>query len=159
MRIELAEAADAATVADLWVDLADEQRQYGSRLLPTENEAGIREEMARHAASENLLVARDDRIVGFVAFSIERGTYERDASRGVVETLFVVPGRRDEGIGSDLLAGAERRLVDRGADAVALEAMADNTAARRFYRRRGYDRHRVTFEKSLQSDNHSKEGG
>jgi ribosomal protein S18 acetylase RimI-like enzyme len=159
VEIELASVGEAATVADLWVDLAAQQRQYGSHLRPEANAAGIRDDLARRAATDGLLVAREDGIVGFVAFSLDRGGHERDVARGVIENIFVVSDRRDEGIGSELLRAAERSLRESGADVIALEAMSDNEAARRFYRRHGFDPHRVTYEKPLESDNHSKEGG
>ena len=88
-------------------------------------------------------------IVGFVAFSIEREGYERDHTRGVVSNLFVSPSRRGEGIGSALLAAAERELAEAGAEAVALEALADNERARSFYADRGYDLHRVELRKEV----------
>ncbi len=54
---------------------------------------------------------------------------------------------------------AEELLRQAGADILALEAMADNESARRFYRRHGYRPHRVELEKSMRSDTHSKEDG
>jgi ribosomal protein S18 acetylase RimI-like enzyme len=51
-----------------------------------------------------------------------------------------------------LLDAAETALVDRGADVLAIEAMADNDGARRLYRRRGYDPHRVQFERPVEAD-------
>lgn len=159
MEIERASADEVQAVADMWVDLAAEQRQYGSHVLPETNEAGIGEELARHAATGRLLVAREDGILGFVAFSLERGSYDLDVTRGVIENIYVDPDRRGEGIGTELLAAAQRALRERGAEALALEAMADNEAALRFYRRHGFDRHRIGLEKPLENDNHSKEGG
>jgi ribosomal protein S18 acetylase RimI-like enzyme len=157
MEIELAAVEDAEAVAELWVDLASEQRQYDSHVRPAANEGVIRDELTRHAVTDRLLVARDGEIVGFVMFTVDRGSYEMDVTQGVVENLFVVPGRRNDGIGSDLLAAAERQLGTLGVDTVVLEAMADNLDARRFYRRHGYDSYRVKLEKPLESDNHSKE--
>jgi ribosomal protein S18 acetylase RimI-like enzyme len=99
----------------------------------------------------------DGEIVGFVTFGVETGRYDLDATRGVVQNVFVVPERRDEGVGSGLLEAAERRLADAGTDVVTLEVMADNDAARRFYRRHGYSSHRVEMEKSVESDTLTKE--
>lgn len=162
---------EAATVANLWVSLAEEQTDYGSRVEPASNHASVREAASRHAVAGGLLVARvgeDDAdadgdagtggdIVGFVMFHVEDES--GGGRRGVVENLYVLPGYRNRGIGGRLLAGAERRLADRGAEFVSLEAMADNEDARRFYRRQGYDAHRVRLEKPLESDNLSKDGG
>jgi len=168
---------DAATVADLWMSLAEEQTAYGSRVDPASNRASVREAASRHAVSGGLLVARlegqdvdgevgtdsdsgavtDGDVVGFVMFHVEDET--RGQRRGVVENLYVVPDYRNRGIGGQLLARAERRLADRGAEFVSLEAMADNEDARRFYRQQGYDPHRVRLEKPLESDTDSKGEG
>jgi ribosomal protein S18 acetylase RimI-like enzyme len=147
-------AADA--VADLWVALARGQRAHDSHLLAEPNRTRVRERLARYAATGQLLVARSSggerRIVGFVMFVTRTDQYEVDRQRGLVENLYVVPDRRGEGIGSALLARAERRLREAGADIVSLEAMADNEAARRFYRRHGYEPHRVKLEKQTDAE-------
>jgi len=158
-RIEPATAADVDAVSDMWVALAAGQREHGATLRAEANRATVREWAAQSAVTGELFVARDPEaapdgadgtdIVGFVGFSLERGGYERDAVRGTVSNLFVVPGRRGEGIGAALLDAAERALAERGADRVALEALADNDRARAFYADRGYDRHRVELTKPL----------
>jgi ribosomal protein S18 acetylase RimI-like enzyme len=94
-------------------------------------------------------VARKNGLVGFVMFDTERTRYEQDVSRGIIENIYVVPDHRGGGIGSALLDAAEQRLRARDIDSIALEAMAPNERARRFYRERGYDPHRVELEKSL----------
>lgn len=159
MTVELGTVDDADPVADLWVDLATEQSRYDSHVRPESNRTAIRDEVARYAATDRLLVVRDDGLVGFATFGVEDGTYGLDVVRGVVENIYVSPNHRNEGIGSDLLAAAERRLAERGVDVVSLETLSDNLAARRFYRRHGYDPHRVELEKPVESDNHSKEDG
>jgi len=159
MEVEPGTVDDADTVADLWVDLATEQVRFGSHVRSGSNRTLIRDELARYAATDRLLVARANDIVGFATYTIEDGTYSLDVVRGLVENIFVSPEYRGQGTGGELLAAAERRLADRGADVVALEALADNADARRFYRRHGYDPHRVELEKPLESDNHSKEDG
>lgn len=165
MRIEPATADDVDAVVDQWVDLAHEQRAHDTHILPEANRERIRETFLRRVLTEELLVARgseaggdggeaggdgeEDAILGFVAFGTETGSFEDDVDRGVVSNLFVRPDRRGEGIGAELLGAAERSLRDSGASVVALEAMADNEAARRFYRRHGYEPHRIEFEKDL----------
>ena len=145
-------------VTDLWVDLARDQRAYGSHLYAEANRVPVRERIAYHVTNDSLLVARDEGVlVGFVTFDVETGPYAQDATRGVVRNVFVVPGHRDRGVGSALLAAAEAELADRGVDVVRLEVLADNDAAMRFYRRAGYEPHRIEMEKSVESDNHSKE--
>jgi ribosomal protein S18 acetylase RimI-like enzyme len=163
-RIEPASADDVDAVADMWVALAAGQREYGATLRAEANRATVREWVAQSVVTGDLLVARDPQSdagdgaagerdetdpVGFVGFSLERGDYERDAARGTVSNLYVVPERRGEGVGAALLDAAERALGEAGAERVALEALADNDRAVSFYADRGYDRHRVELTKSL----------
>jgi len=158
---------DVDDVIDLWVALAADQRNHGSTLLAESNRAAVREWVARSVVTGELLVARDGDSdgdgdpIGFVGFSLDREGYERDRVRGTVSNLFVVPERRGEGIGADLLAAAERALAAAGAETVALEALADNDRARAFYDSRGYDLHRVELTKSLSErvDDESDAGG
>ncbi|MFB6281026.1 MAG: GNAT family N-acetyltransferase [Haloferacaceae archaeon] len=139
-------------VVDMWVELAADQREHGSHLLAGANRAAIGETFARQLVVGGLRVAVADGPVGFVSFAPDTGRYEEDHTRGVVRNLYVRPAFRDRGIGSRLLAAAESALAADGADAVRIEAMADNEAARAFYERRGYDPHRVAFEKRVESD-------
>jgi ribosomal protein S18 acetylase RimI-like enzyme len=149
---------DAERVADLWVALAADQRRHGSHLLAEPNRTTVLDSVHRHAVTGGLVVARndDETVVGFVTFGPDTGSYEQTVERGVVENIYVVPDRRGEGIGAALMSAAERTLAEAGADVVSLEVMADNGAARRFYRRQGYAPHRVTLERSVESDTHSK---
>jgi ribosomal protein S18 acetylase RimI-like enzyme len=170
--VEVASTGHVDRVTDLWVDLAQNQRAYGSHLYARANRVPVRERIARHVTNDTLLVACDsdavgsgdgdadscaDAVVGFVTFDVETGPYAQDVTRGLVRNVFVADGHRDQGIGTALLTAAEEELADRGVDVVQLEVLADNDAAMRFYRRAGYEPHRVEMEKSVESDNHSKE--
>jgi len=151
--IETPDTTAAGEIAELWVELARDQRAFGSHLRAEPNRATIREAIVRDIVAGGLLVAREDgAIVGFVMFGPESERFEQDVSRGIVRNIVVRPERRNEGIGAELLAAAERELAAAGFDAVALSALADNEAARRFYARAGYEPHRIDFEKSLESD-------
>ena len=153
VRVTPATVDDVDPVTDLWIALAEGQRAHGSTLLAEGNRSAVREWAARSVVTGELLVARDggdaDEPIGFVGFALDHGGYERDRTRGVVSNLFVVPERRDEGIGADLLDAAERALREAGAETVALEALAANDRAREFYAERGYETHRVELTKSL----------
>lgn len=156
MDIEPPRTDEVDELTDLWVDLANDQRRYGSRLLPGENREQIRDAIAHHVVAGGLLVARAPDIVGFVMFAPETGRYKQDADRGVIQNLYVHPDRRNEGIGTALLDRAESILASAGVDVVTLDAMAANESARRFYQRKGYDVHRVELEKRVENDNNSK---
>jgi len=150
---------DIDAVVEYWVGLADGQREYGSHLLADENRSAVREAVARRVATDGLRVADSDGdVVGFVTFEVERGPLAMDATRGVVDDLYVRPSFRGEGVGRRLLAAAERRLVADGADVLGIEAMADNGAARRLYEREGYDPHRVAYEKPVGTESDTSDG-
>lgn len=151
--VEPATLEDIEAVTDLWVDLATGQQAFGSDLLAEGNRDAVREALARQAVSGGLLVARDTAVVGFVGFEPEGGRYEKRVETGVVQNIYVVPERRGEGIGSALLREAERRLREDGAEAITLEAMADNDEAMAFYERHGYQPHRIAMRKSDSDSN------
>jgi ribosomal protein S18 acetylase RimI-like enzyme len=159
MEIEQPTTDDIDTLVDQWVALAMEQRDHGSHILAEDNRESIREKLAHSIVTGRTKVAREgDQILGFVTYELETGTYEQTVTRGTIGNLFVRPSARNAGVGTALLEVAERGLDNAGADVVGLEALAGNEAGRRFYRRHGYDVHRVAFEKPLpESDNHSKE--
>lgn len=154
-------------IADLWVELAQSQRQYGSHLLAERNRKPARNAITRHVVTGGMLVATEygpksteGRVerhgrsyVGFVMFGLESGAYDQDVTRGMIHNLYVRPSHRDQGVGAALLDAAEDALAEEGAEVVTLEAMADNEAAIRFYRRHGYNSHRVALEKRTETTN------
>lgn len=151
--IEPAEAGDIDALVDAWVALADSQQVYDAHLLADANRTPIRDALARAIIGKEVYVARgdDDEVVGFAMIRVETGDYEQDVTRGVVENLYVAPDHRNGGVGTALLTTAEDALANRGCEVVALEAMAANEDAHRFYQRHGYDSFRIEFEKDLES--------
>ncbi|MFO7925954.1 MAG: N-acetyltransferase family protein [Halobacteriota archaeon] len=151
--IESADVEDADTLAELWVELASDQRRYGSHLCAADNGPQIHEAMRRHIATDTALVAsRAGDLVGFVTFEKETGRYGQDTVRGIVHNIYVRESDRSEGIGSGLLHAAETALEALGVETVALQVMADNDAARSFYDRHGYNAHRIELEKPINDD-------
>lgn len=158
MDVTAATGDDVGAVTELWVALAREQRAHGSHLLAAENREQARDLVAQYVHTGDCAVARSGgQPVGFVMFHVETGFFETDATRGVVDNVYVLPDVRGEGVGSALLDYAEAQLREGGADVLAVEALWDNEAARRLYERRGYAPHRVTMEKSADSGEGSDE--
>ena len=162
--IESATRDDLETVTDLWVQLARDQRRHESAVRAAPNRETMHETLAAYQINDGLIVARlAGEIVGFASVTIERGSLELDSTRGLLSNIYVEPAFRDRGIGTALLAAAEEVAADRDADELLLEVMATNEAARRFYRREGYDEFRVTMARSLENrdenDTPSKEDG
>lgn len=165
MQVEPATLSDLDRIVEYWVALAAEQRSHGSHLTVEPNRELMRETLARHVVDHTCFVARQETedatdsgpVVGFVSFDLERDGLDRDVVRGVVQNLYVDPAARDQGVGTALLAAAEGALAAAGVERVVLEAMADNAAARRFYERHGYDPHRITYERRVESDTDTRE--
>lgn len=153
MRVKSPDTDAAGAITDLWVELAREQRTFGSHLRAERNRSTIREAIVRHVVAGGLLVARHEGdIVGFVMFGPENERYEQDIARGIVRNLVVRPEYRNKGVGAALLNAAEAALAEADFDTVGLSVLADNEAARRFYARQNYRVHRVELEKPLESD-------
>jgi GNAT superfamily N-acetyltransferase len=55
-----------------------------------------------------------------------------------VQDLFVLPGRRREGIATELSRAAEKLAGERGDERISLSFGVDNVAARRLYEKLGY---------------------
>jgi ribosomal protein S18 acetylase RimI-like enzyme len=162
MEVEYPTTDDIDTLVDQWLALAVEQRTHGSHILAEDNREAIHEKLAHSIVTGRAKVAREaNEVLGFVTYELETGTYEQTVTRGTIGNLFVRQSDRNAGVGTALLEAAERDLEDAGADVVGLEAIAGNEAGRRFYRRHGYNVHRVTFEKPLsdENDNLSKDDG
>lgn len=149
MDIRVPETDAADRLVDLWLDLAAGQRAHNSRLLVEENSNRVRKSILYHVVNDTVLVALDDDILGFVMFSTEDGGYAQDRERGIIENLYVRPEHRNDGVGSALLGAAETRLRDAGVETIALEVLAPNERARKFYARHGYNPHRIELEKSV----------
>jgi ribosomal protein S18 acetylase RimI-like enzyme len=170
VRVEPATLADLDALADCWVALVADQRDYGAHLRAAPNRATARDVLGQYVAADGVLVARDapdarpagggaGDLLGFVMFYVEEGVFDQDATRGVVENIYVRPDARSQGVGSRLLVAAEDALAADGASVVALSVMADNRRARGFYDDHGYEPHRVTLEKPVENDTHSRDDG
>lgn len=151
--IETPELGDAEVIADLWVDLAADQRRYGSHLEDAPNRDRILETVRQHVSTGTAFVARrSGTIVGFVTFGTETGYYRQDVDRGMIHNIYVRNPHRGDGIGLALLQAAESVLESRGVDVIALQAMAANVEAVSFYERHGYAAHRIELEKPINGD-------
>lgn len=76
--------------------------------------------------------------VGFVGVELVGPSPVADGPETVVDELYVVPERRREGIGSDLLGAAEDWGRERDCVVVRVSVSPDNEAALATYRERGY---------------------
>lgn len=86
-----------------------------------------------------LVIERDGRIVGYVAYEMQS-----DGS-GYIDFLAVAADRQGEGLGGLLVHAASQELFDAGATFVHLSVREENVAARRLYARVGFDEERVAL--------------
>ena len=82
-------------------------------------------------------VAEDERAMA--GFAIVEWLKAPDASVAYIETLEVVPGRRGQGIGGELLRRMEDSARAAGASIIWLHVDAENAAAIRLYEAHGYE--------------------
>jgi len=150
MEITTPTASALDTLVDLWLDLAESQREHGSHLRVPENEPRIRESLSQRLVTDGVRLARiDGEPVGFTTFYPEQAGFEQDCSRGVIENLFVAEPRRGEGVGTALLEAATDAFRAGDVDRIALDVLAANDEARRFYRDHGFEPHRTEMERRL----------
>lgn len=117
---------DYDAVYALWRDAGG-----GVSLRPSDERDEIAKKLSRDP--DLFLVAEEDgRVVGVIV-----GAW--DGRRGWLHHLAVAPDRRGRGIASALVAEVERRLKAKGCLKVNLLVFSGNEAARRLYRRLGYD--------------------
>ena len=117
---------------------------YGHALPPSE----IAEAVSRWHGTERvgtdidredavILVATDGgEVIAFVQAYLDT---QRPAVADI-DWLHVAPERREEGIGTELLAAAERTLRERGIALVEGHVMVENEVGVRFYERHGFER-------------------
>ena len=61
-----------------------------------------------------------------------------DGPVGLLDELYVVPDRRNHGLGSALLAAVEGAVRSHGGELLEIQVDGEDTDARRFYERHGY---------------------
>lgn len=129
---------DAEAVVAVWRD-AGLLRPWNDPFLDIQRKAGL---------DDGLFLVADSG--GAVEGTVMAGY---DGHRGWIYYLAVVPDRRRSGVGSELMAEAERRLLERGCPKVNLQVRADNEASVGFYRALGYSPDAVvSLGKRLVSD-------
>jgi len=89
--------------------------------------------LIRSPSAAFLVAARGEKMLGYATVLLRRGT--RSAR---LYSIAVDAHEAGQGVGSHLMEAAENAARGRKAARLHLEVRADNSAATRFYRRRGY---------------------
>ena len=115
---------------------AREGAAYFSELLDRENSC--------------LLVAEDDEaVVGYVAGRLGTVSTISLVPLATMESIYVEPSARGEGVGGSLAAALIHWATDRGAAQMRVTAYAANQGAVRLYQRLGFTPHEVTLSRPL----------
>ncbi len=127
----------------------------GLELLSEAASAGIVREMYREwlsrADSFGFLAEEGGRPVGFVVGFYEEPHFMWDTGRvGHIDSFYVLPELRGRGVGRLLMDAAYAEMRRAGATTVALEMVADNEVARRFYEREGFTTTFVQMHRRLE---------
>lgn len=103
-------------------------------------------EILRLRFCQVLLAARGEEVLGLLSFSFRPSLFHA-ADSCMIDELVIEPGARNQGIGAVLLDDAIRRAREHACAEVSLSVMTSNVAARRFYRRHGFESEAVLLER------------
>jgi GNAT superfamily N-acetyltransferase len=97
---------------------------------------------------DNLLFVAtlDDAVIGTFQLTLIPGLVGRGRLRGKIESVHVLPGYRNHGIGARMIAHAIDLARARGAGIVELTSNKQRLAAHRFYERLGFARSHEGFK-------------
>lgn len=130
-RVRLATADDAREAAELMHRFS---KEYDDPIdEPDVLERRYREQLA----GDEFTVLLAEGSAGFAQLRFKRQIYS-DAPDSYLEELYVVPGRRGEGLGRALLEAAMDAARSHGADHIDLGTSEDDTAARGLYESMGF---------------------
>jgi ribosomal protein S18 acetylase RimI-like enzyme len=115
----------------------------GLEVLPEPESASIVREMYRDWLSGGdsfaFVAEEDGRSVGYVIGFYEQPHFMWASGRvGHVDSFYVLPELRGRGVGRLLMDAAYAAMREAGAETVALEMVAGNDVAQKFYEREGF---------------------
>ena len=134
-----ARPTDGRALARLFADVRREGRWLitSPGAVSEPSEAYWISEMIRAAEHLTLVAEADGEVVGNVLVSVDRGVATEHIG---VLSIVIADGWRDVGIGSELVAGAQRWAIERGLRKLSLGVFPDNERAIAVYERRGFAR-------------------
>jgi GNAT superfamily N-acetyltransferase len=110
-------------------------REFGT---PTPGVPVLAERLTRLLAGDDVIALLGADPPAGMALVTLRPNVWFDGPVALLDELYVVPERRGRGLGSQLLAAAEKAARDHGAELMEINVDGEDTDARRFYERHGY---------------------
>ena len=99
-----------------------------------------------------LVLEENGRVVGFSAVQIwdnSEEVHEEPYEYAYISDVVVLEGFRGSGYGGALLKAAEQFAKRQGVKFLRIGALSRNESARRMYASRGFEEHKIVFEKSI----------
>lgn len=128
----------AATIED--ASIRDLEKLYEIEVECFEKEAFTKKQITQLLTEYNsisLMMKAGSQTVGFIIGTIY---VERNALKGHIVTLDVLPAHRRQGFGQRLLNEVERMFMEKGAEICYLEVREGNEAALNLYLKLGYEK-------------------
>jgi GNAT superfamily N-acetyltransferase len=129
------EAGDTEVAAAL---LDEFNREFG---VPTPGAETISGRLAQLLADERTFALLTGHPAAGIALVTLRTNVWYDGLVGMLDELYVVPDKRDGGLGSALLRATEAEVVARGGQVLEINVDGEDVDAQRFYERHGYVHH------------------
>ena len=144
LMIRAAEVNDAATLAQLMSELGYEttKSEMQMRLEPIVTDERLR----------TFVAVCDGKVCGMIG-TLTYPSYEHNDPSGRIVALVIKSTMRRCGIGSALIATAEKDFAQRGIRRVALDTRLTREDAHKFYESLGYERNGWRFVKRLPAGN------
>lgn len=99
--------------------------------------------------SLTLVAEVDEKITGYLVGYLRQSNSLRPVRMAELESMFVTLSERSRGVGQQLVGAFLEWSRERNAERVSVTAFASNEGAIRFYKRCGFEPHKLALERSV----------
>lgn len=151
--IREADLEDVERIQELSVKLSEwEQEEFDPTIDPDWNTTEQATNFFEQRVHEGFAYVAEDesRIVGYLVGAVNGSeVYRDDLTVAELESMYLMPDYRGQGLGTELAERFEDDAVEHGADRIRVEVTAQNERGREFYRALGLEDYAVTMEKKV----------
>lgn len=141
-----------ATMETVWADVPDDEKPSLDRRTFEQHFREYAREFVEGRRGERFVTEDNGgNVVGYMILGEMRPFFTPNPV-GFIYDIWVEPGRRQKGVGSFLLAEAERWAQARGFRKIKLEVSEANAPALALYRKTGYRAERTYMAKSVEAE-------
>lgn len=150
-----AEDTDLEIIQELSVKLSEkEAEEFDSTIDPQWNTSEEATEYFETRITEEdgfaVVAEEDERIVGYIVGGLRNAEeYRNELDIAELETMYVEPGHRSQGIGTRFVDRFESWAEEHNADRMRVEVTSQNEDGIRFYERNGLQDYAQIMEKEL----------